>query len=40
MAAMSAGNFDGRLTHTDGLCLAIKIILGAVSRRRQPGDAP
>jgi hypothetical protein len=76
MAAMSAGNFDGRLTHTDGLYftvtvfstvgfgditaktqaarlvvtgqmiadlvilgLAIKIIVGAVSRRRQPGDA-
>jgi voltage-gated potassium channel len=76
MAAMSASNFDGPLTHTDGLyftvtvfstvgfgditahtqaarlvvtgqmiCdlvilgLAIKIIVGAVSRRRQPGDA-
>ena len=76
MAKMSAGNFDARLTHTDGLYftvtvfstvgfgditaktqaarlvvtgqiiadlvilgLAIKIILGAVSRRRQPGDA-
>jgi Ion channel len=75
MAAMSAGNFGGRLTHTDGLYftvtvfstvgfgditaktqaarlvvtgqmianlvilgLAIKIITGAVSRRRQPGD--
>jgi voltage-gated potassium channel len=75
MAAMSAGNFGGRLTHTDGLYftvtvfstvgfgditaktqaarlvvtgqmianlvilgLAIKIIAGAVSRRRQPGD--
>jgi voltage-gated potassium channel len=76
MAAMSANNFGGRLTHTDGLYftitvfttvgfgditakteaarlvvtgqliadllilgLAIKIIVGAVSRRRQPGDA-
>jgi voltage-gated potassium channel len=76
MAAMSASNFGGRLTHTDGLYftvtmfstvgfgditaktqaarlvvtgqmiadlvilgLAIKTILGAVSRRRQPGDA-
>ena len=76
MAAMSASNFGGRLTHTDGLYftvtvfstvgfgditaktqaarlvvtgqmiadlvvlgLAIKIILGAVSRRRQPGNA-
>jgi voltage-gated potassium channel len=76
MAAMSAGNFGERLTHTDGLYfsvtvfstvgfgditaetqaarlvvtgqmiadlvilgLAIKIIVGAVSRRRQPGDA-
>jgi voltage-gated potassium channel len=76
MATMSASNFDGRLTHTDGLYfavtvfstvgfgditaktevarlvvtgqmiadlvilgLAIKIIMGAVSRRRQPGDA-
>jgi voltage-gated potassium channel len=76
MAAMSASNFGGRLTHTDGpyfavtvfttvgfgditakteaarlvvtgqmvadlviLGLAIKIIVGAVSRRRQPGDA-
>ena len=76
MAKMSASNFDGRLTHTDGLYftvtvfstvgfgditaqdpggaprghgqmladlvilgLAIKIIVGAVSRRRQPGDA-
>ena len=76
MATMSAGNFGGRLTHTDGLYfavtvfstvgfgditaktqaarlvvtgqmisdlvilgLAIKIIVGAVSRRRQPGDA-
>ena len=75
MSAMSAGNFDGRLTHTDGLYftitvfstvgfgditaktqaarlvvtgqmiadlivlgLAIKIIVGAVSRGRQPGD--
>jgi voltage-gated potassium channel len=75
MATMSASNFDGRLTHTDGLYftvtvfttvgfgditaktqaarlvvtgqmiadlvilgLAIKIIVGAVSRRRQPGD--
>jgi voltage-gated potassium channel len=75
MAAMSASNFGGRLTHTDGLYftvtvfstvgfgditaktqaarlvvtgqmianlvilgLAIKIIAGAVSRRRQPGD--
>ena len=73
MSAMSASNFDGRLTHTDGLYftvtvfstvgfgditaktqaarlvvtgqmiadlvilgLAIKIIVGAVSRRRQP----
>jgi len=77
MAAMSAGNFGARLTHTDGLYftvtvfstvgfgditaktqaarlvvtgqmiadlvilgLAIKIITGAVSRRRQPGDTP
>jgi Ion channel len=76
MATMSASNFGGRLTHTDGLYfavtvfstvgfgditaktqaarlvvtgqmvadlvilgLAVKIILGAVSRRRQPGDA-
>jgi Ion channel len=76
MAAMSAGNFGGRLTHTDGLYftvtvfstvgfgditaktqaarlvvtgqmisdlvvlgLAIKVIMGAVSRRRQPGDS-
>jgi voltage-gated potassium channel len=76
MAKMSAGNFDGRLTHTDGLYftvtvfstvgfgditaktqaarlvvtgqiiadlvilgLAIKIITGAVTRRRQQGDA-
>jgi hypothetical protein len=76
MATMSASNFGGRLTHTDGLYftvtvfstvgfgditaktqaarlvvtgqmiadlvilgLAIKIIVGAVSRRRQPGDA-
>ncbi|MEV4613148.1 potassium channel family protein [Kitasatospora sp. NPDC052868] len=76
MAAMSAGNFGGPLTHTDGLYfavtifstvgfgditaksqaarlvvtgqmiadlvvlgLAIKIIMGAVSRRRQPGGA-
>ena len=76
MAKMSASNFDGGLTHTDGLYftvtvfstagfgditaktqaarlvvtgqmianlvilgLAIKIIVGAVSRRRQPGDA-
>jgi voltage-gated potassium channel len=76
MAAMSASNFGGRLTHTDGLYftvtvfstvgfgditaktqaarlvvtgqmiadlvilgLAIKIIVGAVSRRRQPGNA-
>lgn len=76
MAAMSAGNFGGGLTHTDGLYftvtifstvgfgditaktqaarlvvtgqmiadlvilgVAIKIIVGAVSRRRQPGDA-
>ncbi len=75
MSTMSAGNFGGRLTHTDGLYfavtvfstvgfgditakpsrhgswspqivadlvilgLAIKVILGAVSRRRQPGDA-
>ena len=75
MAAMSAGNFGGRLTHTDGLYftvtvfstvgfgditaktqaarlvvtgqiiadlvilgVAIKIITGAVSRRRQPAD--
>ncbi|HXZ75620.1 MAG TPA: potassium channel family protein [Streptosporangiaceae bacterium] len=75
MSAMSASNFDGRLTHTDGLYftvtvfstvgfgditaktqaarlvvtgqmiadliilgLAIKIIVGAVSRRRQPED--
>jgi voltage-gated potassium channel len=74
MSAISAGNFDGRLTHTDGLYfavtvfstvgfgditaktqaarlvvtgqmiadlvilgLAIKTIVGAVSRRRQPG---
>ena len=74
MATMSASNFGGRLTHTDGLYfavtvfstvgfgdvtaktqaarlvvtgqmiadlvilgLAVKIILGAVSRRRQPG---
>ncbi|MFI6448061.1 potassium channel family protein [Kitasatospora sp. NPDC050543] len=76
MATMSASNFDGQLTHTDGLYftvtvlstvgfgditpktgaarlvvtgqmladlvilgLAIKIILGAVSHRRQPGYA-
>ena len=76
MATMSASNFGGRLTHTDGLYftvtvfstvgfgditaktqaarlvvtaqmiadlvilgLAIKIIMGAVSRRRQPADA-
>jgi Ion channel len=76
MATMSASNFGGRLTHTDGLYfavtvfstvgfgditakteaarlvvtgqmiadlvilgLAVKIILGALSRRRQPGDA-
>ena len=76
MARMSAGNFGGRLTHTDGLYftvtvfstvgfgditaktqaarlvvtgqmiadlvilgLAVKIIVGAVSRRRQPADA-
>ena len=76
MAKMSAGNFDGRLTHTDGLYftvtvfstvgfgditaktqaarlvvtgqmiadlvvlgLAVKIIVGAVTRRRQPADA-
>jgi voltage-gated potassium channel len=76
MSAMSTGNFDGRLTHADGLyftvtvfstvgfgditahtqaarlvitgqmiCdlivlgLAIKIIVGAVSRRRQPEAA-
>jgi voltage-gated potassium channel len=76
MAAISASNFGGRLTHTDGLYfavtvfstvgfgditaktqaarlvvtgqmiadlvilgLAIKIIVGAVSRGRQPGDA-
>jgi voltage-gated potassium channel len=76
MAAMSAANFGGRLTHTDGLYfavtvfskvgfgditaktqaarlvvtgqmiadlvilgLAVKIIVGAVSRRRQPVDA-
>jgi ion channel len=76
MAAMSAGNFGGRLTHTDGLYftvtvfstvgfgditpktqaarlvvtgqmigdlvilgLAIKVIVGAVTRRRQPGDS-
>ena len=76
MAKMSASNFGGQLTHTDGLYftvtvfstvgfgditaktqaarlvvtgqiiadlvilgLAIKIIVGAVSRRRQPGDA-
>ena len=76
MATMSAGNFGGRLTHTDGLyftvtvlstvgfgditaktqaarlvvtgqmiadlvilALAVKIIVGAVSRGRQPGDA-
>jgi voltage-gated potassium channel len=76
MAKMSAGNFDGPLTHTDGLYftvtvfstvgfgditaktqaarlvvtgqmiadlvilgLAIKIIMGAVTRRRQPADA-
>ncbi len=76
MAKMSAGNFDARLTHTDGLYftvtvfstvgfgditaktqaarlvvtgqiiadlvilgLAIKIIMGAVTRRRQPADA-
>ncbi len=75
MAKMSASNFDGRLTHTDGLYftvtvfstvgfgditaktqaarlvvtgqmladlvilgLAIKIIVGAVNRARQPGD--
>jgi hypothetical protein len=76
MAAMSAGNFGGRLTRTDGLYftvtvfstvgfgditaktqaarlvvtvqmiadlvmlgLAIKVIVGAVSHRRQPGDS-
>ena len=76
MAAISVGNFGGRLTHTDGLYftvtvfstvgfgditaktqaarlvvtgqmiadlvilgLAVKIIVGAVSRGRQPGDA-
>ena len=76
MATMSAGNFGGRLTHTDGLyftvtvlstvgfgditakteaarlvvtgqmiadlvilALAVKVIVGAVSRGRQPGDA-
>ena len=76
MATMSASNFGGRLTHTDGLYfavtlfstvgfgaitakteaarlvvtgqmiadlvilgLAVKIIVGAVSRGRQPGDA-
>jgi voltage-gated potassium channel len=76
MARMSAGNFDGPLTHTDGLYftvtvfstvgfgditakteaarlvvtgqmiadlvilgLAVKIIVGAVTRRRQPADA-
>ena len=76
MAAMSASNFGGQLTHTDGLYftvtvfstvgfgditakteaarlvvtgqmiadlvilgLAVKIIVGAVSRRRQSGDA-
>jgi voltage-gated potassium channel len=76
MATMSASNFGGRLTHTDGLYfavtvfstvgfgditakteaarlvvtgqmigdivilgLALKIILGAVNRRRQQGDA-
>ena len=76
MATLSASNFGGPLTHTDGLYftvtvfstvgfgditaktqaarlvvtgqiiadlvilgLAIKIIVGAVSRRRQPGDA-
>ena len=76
MAAMSASNFGGRLTHTDGLYftvtvfstvgfgditaktqaarlvvtgqmiadlvvlgLAVKIIVGAVNRARQPGDA-
>ena len=76
MAAMSAGNFGGRLTHTDGLYftvtvfstvgfgditaktqsarlvvtgqmiadlvilgLAVKVIVGAVTRHRQPGDS-
>ena len=76
MSAISVGNFDARLTHTDGLYfavtvfstvgfgditaktqaarlvvtgqmiadlvilgLAVKIIMGAVSRGRQPGDA-
>ena len=76
MATMSASNFGGRLTHTDGLyftvtvlstvgfgditaktqaarlvvtgqmiadlvifALAVKIVVGAVSRGRQPGDA-
>jgi hypothetical protein len=76
MATMSASNFDGRLTHTDGLYfsvtvfstvgfgditaktqaarlvvtgqmiadlvilgLAVKVITGAVSRRRQQGDS-
>ena len=76
MSALSATNFDGRLTHTDGLYftitvfstvgfgditaktqaarllvtgqmiadlvilgLAIKLIVGAVNRRRQPGDS-
>ncbi|GAA1227562.1 hypothetical protein GCM10009665_17580 [Kitasatospora nipponensis] len=76
MATMSAGNFGGPLTHTDGLYftvtvfstvgfgditarteaarlvvtgqmvadlvvlgLAVKIIMGAVDRRRQPGEA-
>jgi voltage-gated potassium channel len=76
MSAMSAGNFDGQLTHTDALYftvtvfstvgfgditaktqaarllvtgqmigdlvilgLAVKVIVGAVSRRRQPGDS-
>ena len=76
MATMSASNFDGRLTHTDGLYfavsvfstvgfgditakteaarlvvtgqmvadlvvlgLALKIVSGAVSRRRQSGGA-
>jgi ion channel len=76
MSAMSAGNFDGQLTHTDGLYftitvfstvgfgditaktqaarllvtgqmiadlvilgLAVKVIVGAVTRRRQSGDS-
>ena len=76
MSAMSASNFDGQLTHTDGLYftitvfstvgfgditaktqaarlvvtgqmiadlvilgLAVKVIVGAVTRRRQPGDS-